>query len=112
MAGTDVVGPAPSAAASAISLATPAVFGVRAVGWGALVAALTGHGGESRVVLTSRVVPAGLDPVRVQVLPVHALSAPRPAPPTPAEPPHHLTAQQPDGRLLTARRVGLIGSFL
>ncbi|SFN88966.1 AAA ATPase domain-containing protein [Geodermatophilus obscurus] len=42
--------------------------------FGRVVAALTGHTGASRVVLTSRTVPAGLDPERVVVLPVHALS--------------------------------------
>ena len=41
--------------------------------WADLMAALTGHRGESRVVLTSRVRPQGLDP-RVRVEPVHALS--------------------------------------
>jgi CHAT domain len=41
--------------------------------WDPLIAALAGHDGESRVIMTSRVVPAGLDP-RVLVLPVHALS--------------------------------------
>jgi len=41
--------------------------------WAGLVDVLTGHGGESRVVLTSRTRPSGLDP-RVVVLPVHALS--------------------------------------
>ncbi|MEV8437856.1 CHAT domain-containing protein [Actinosynnema sp. NPDC051121] len=42
--------------------------------WAALVEALTGHGGLSRVVLTSRVVPQGLDTDAVEVLPTHALS--------------------------------------
>jgi hypothetical protein len=41
--------------------------------WGLLVDALVGHRGNSRVVLTSRVPPAGLDG-RVLVEPVHALS--------------------------------------
>jgi hypothetical protein len=41
--------------------------------WTELIAALTGHGGESRVVLTSRIRPAELDR-RVLVQPVHALS--------------------------------------
>jgi tetratricopeptide (TPR) repeat protein len=41
--------------------------------WADLVAALVGHGGESRVVLTSRIRPAGL-PVGVLVEAVHALS--------------------------------------
>ena len=30
--------------------------------WGPLIAALTGHGGESRLILTSRIAPAGLGP--------------------------------------------------
>ncbi|SFN88932.1 CHAT domain-containing protein [Geodermatophilus obscurus] len=42
--------------------------------FGRLVAALTGHTGASRVVLTSRTRPTELDPDRVVVLPVHALS--------------------------------------
>ncbi|WP_367127993.1 CHAT domain-containing protein [Saccharothrix sp. HUAS TT1] len=42
--------------------------------WGLLVDCLVGHGGLSRVVLTSRVAPAGLDPDLVVVLPTHALS--------------------------------------
>ncbi|WP_137813005.1 CHAT domain-containing protein [Gandjariella thermophila] len=42
--------------------------------WAALVETLTGHGGESRVVLTSRTAPDGLDTDRVAVLPTHALS--------------------------------------
>jgi hypothetical protein len=41
--------------------------------WAPLLAALTGHGGESRVILTSRIPPAGLGD-SVLVLPVHALS--------------------------------------
>jgi hypothetical protein len=41
--------------------------------WDPLIAALAGHDGESRVIMTSRVAPAGLDP-GVLVLPVHALS--------------------------------------
>jgi hypothetical protein len=43
--------------------------------WGQLIAALAGHDGESRLVLTSRVPPAGLgaDPA-VLTVPVHALS--------------------------------------
>jgi hypothetical protein len=41
--------------------------------WAQLLAALTGHGGVSRVVSTSRVRPQGLDE-RVLVEPVHALS--------------------------------------
>jgi tetratricopeptide (TPR) repeat protein len=41
--------------------------------WEPLIAALTGHGGESRLIVTSRVPPAGLGP-GVLVLPVHALS--------------------------------------
>jgi len=42
--------------------------------WGPLIDALTGHDGESRVILTSRTLPAGLDPNRVLTRPVHALS--------------------------------------
>src|SRR5215472_15104352 len=41
--------------------------------WGLLVDALTGHAGLSRVILTSRRRPAGLD-ARVRAEPVHALS--------------------------------------
>ena len=40
--------------------------------WEPLIAALVGHGGESRVILTSRIPPAGL-PGSVLALPVHAL---------------------------------------
>jgi len=40
--------------------------------WEPLMAALTGHGGESRVILTSRIPPAGLGRL-VLPLPVHAL---------------------------------------
>jgi len=40
--------------------------------WEPLMAALTGHGGESRVILTSRIPPAGLAD-SVLALPVHAL---------------------------------------
>ena len=40
--------------------------------WEPLMAALTGHGGESRVILTSRIPPAGLGD-SVLALPVHAL---------------------------------------
>ncbi|SFN88843.1 AAA ATPase domain-containing protein [Geodermatophilus obscurus] len=42
--------------------------------FGRVIAALSGHAGASRVVLTSRTRPAGLNPERVEVLPVHALS--------------------------------------
>ncbi|MER5269036.1 CHAT domain-containing protein [Actinosynnema sp. NPDC002837] len=42
--------------------------------WGLLIECLTGHRGLSRVVLTSRVAPADLDPDLVVVLPTHALS--------------------------------------
>ncbi len=42
--------------------------------WGLLIDSLTGHRGLSRVVLTSRVAPADLDPELVVVLPTHALS--------------------------------------
>jgi hypothetical protein len=41
--------------------------------WEPLIAALTGHRGESRLIMTTRVPPAGLGP-DVLVLPVHALS--------------------------------------
>ena len=51
-----------------------------------LVAALVDHDGESRVILTSRIVPAGLGPVagrgrapRVLTLPVHAMPLPEAA---------------------------------
>ena len=43
--------------------------------WSSLIQALTGHGGESRLIVTSRILPAGLDP-KVLTLPVHALSLP------------------------------------
>jgi hypothetical protein len=42
--------------------------------WTPLIDALTDHDGESRVILTSRILPAGLDPNRVLTRPVHALS--------------------------------------
>jgi hypothetical protein len=42
--------------------------------WGILVEALTSHGGESRVILTSRIAPAGLAVLPVLTLPVHSLS--------------------------------------
>jgi tetratricopeptide (TPR) repeat protein len=42
--------------------------------WDLLVESLIGHGGLSRVVLTSRVAPADLDPGLVAVLPTHSLS--------------------------------------
>ncbi len=42
--------------------------------WELLIDALAGHGGETRLVLTSRIVPAGLDASRVLTVPVHALS--------------------------------------
>ena len=41
--------------------------------WDSLIAALTGHDGESRLIMTSRVVPAGTSG-QTLVLPVHALS--------------------------------------
>src|ERR1700678_2528148 len=41
--------------------------------WDPLIAALTGHDGESRVIMTSRVAPVGLGDESL-VLPVHALS--------------------------------------
>jgi len=42
--------------------------------WVSLMDALIGHDGESRMILTSRNLPAGLDPNRVLIRPVHALS--------------------------------------
>jgi tetratricopeptide (TPR) repeat protein len=42
--------------------------------WASLVAALTSHGGESRVIMTSRVVPAAATGSSVRPVPVHALS--------------------------------------
>ncbi|MGH3669385.1 MAG: hypothetical protein ACRDSH_01935 [Pseudonocardiaceae bacterium] len=42
--------------------------------WGPLIDALIGHNGESRVILTSRITPAGLDADTVLICPVHALS--------------------------------------
>ncbi len=42
--------------------------------WALLISALTGHHGPSRVILTSRTVPAGLNTDAVLVQPVHALS--------------------------------------
>ncbi|MGQ0776735.1 MAG: hypothetical protein ACT4NY_20325 [Pseudonocardiales bacterium] len=42
--------------------------------WAPLISALTGHDGLSRVILTSRIVPAGLNPNTVLVRPVHTLS--------------------------------------
>ncbi len=42
--------------------------------WAPVIAALTGCAGPSRVILTSRVVPAGLNPDTVLVQPVHVLS--------------------------------------
>jgi hypothetical protein len=41
--------------------------------WEPLISALTGHGGESRIILTSRIPPAGLADSAVLALPVHAL---------------------------------------
>lgn len=43
--------------------------------WGMLAESLFSHGGLSRVVLTSRVAPDGIDSGIVAVLPVHSLSA-------------------------------------
>ncbi|MGB7799109.1 MAG: hypothetical protein WBL53_23060 [Pseudonocardiaceae bacterium] len=42
--------------------------------WVPLIGALTDHQGPSRVILTSRIVPAGLNPDTVLIRPVHALS--------------------------------------
>ncbi|MGH3808288.1 MAG: hypothetical protein ACRDRU_17025 [Pseudonocardiaceae bacterium] len=42
--------------------------------WVLVIGALTGHQGLSRVILTSRIVPVGLDPDTVLIQPVHALS--------------------------------------
>jgi len=41
--------------------------------WGSLITALSGHDGESRLILTSRIPPAGLG-AEALMLPVHALS--------------------------------------
>ena len=41
--------------------------------WSSLIRALAGHGGESRLIVTSRILPAGLG-LEVLTLPVHALS--------------------------------------
>jgi tetratricopeptide (TPR) repeat protein len=46
----------------------------RDVRWAPLISALTDHRGSSRVILTSRIVPAGLNSRRVVIRPVHALS--------------------------------------
>jgi CHAT domain len=42
--------------------------------WASLLGALTSHGGESRVIMTSRVVPASGTGAPVRAVPVHALS--------------------------------------
>jgi tetratricopeptide (TPR) repeat protein len=42
--------------------------------WEPLIATLTGHGGQTRTILTSRVVPTGLDFGHVRLEAVHALS--------------------------------------
>ncbi|MGH4000031.1 MAG: hypothetical protein ACRDTJ_21510, partial [Pseudonocardiaceae bacterium] len=42
--------------------------------WAPLIDALTDHGGPSRVILTSRIMPAGLNTDTMLVRPVHALS--------------------------------------
>jgi hypothetical protein len=42
--------------------------------WALLISALTGHQGPSRVILTCRIVPSGLNPDTVLIWPVHALS--------------------------------------
>ncbi|MGH4006995.1 MAG: hypothetical protein ACRDTH_02285 [Pseudonocardiaceae bacterium] len=42
--------------------------------WEVLISALTGHHGPARVILTSRVVPVGLDPATVHIQPVPVLS--------------------------------------
>ncbi|MGH3800691.1 MAG: hypothetical protein ACRDTD_11245 [Pseudonocardiaceae bacterium] len=42
--------------------------------WVPLIGALTGHKGSSRVILTSRIVPTGLNPDTVLIRPVHSLS--------------------------------------
>ncbi|MGH8920204.1 MAG: AAA family ATPase, partial [Actinomycetes bacterium] len=42
--------------------------------WASLIGALTSHQGPSRVILTSRIVPAGLNVDTVLIRPVHALS--------------------------------------
>ncbi|HEY6423478.1 MAG TPA: AAA family ATPase [Pseudonocardiaceae bacterium] len=42
--------------------------------WAPLIGAITGHQGTSRVILASRIVPAGLNPDTVLTWPIHALS--------------------------------------
>ena len=42
--------------------------------WALLISALTSHQGSARVILTSRILPAGLNPDTVLIQPVHALS--------------------------------------
>ncbi|MCA1694865.1 MAG: AAA family ATPase, partial [Actinobacteria bacterium] len=42
--------------------------------WARLIGELTSHKGPSRVILTSRIVPAGLNPDTVSIWPVHPLS--------------------------------------
>jgi hypothetical protein len=42
--------------------------------WTLLINALTGHGGPSRLIMTSRILPAGLNPDAVLIRPVHTLS--------------------------------------
>ncbi len=42
--------------------------------WAPLIAALTGHDGQSRVIFTSRILPTGLDTDTMLIRPVHALS--------------------------------------
>jgi hypothetical protein len=64
----------------------------------ALVTALTARTGESRVVLTSRTLPAGLDPQRVLVLPVHALSLTEAMLLVAKPPPFEVTATRSPGR--------------
>jgi tetratricopeptide (TPR) repeat protein len=46
----------------------------RDIRWAPVIGALTDHQGPSRVILTSRIVPAGLNPDTVLIFSVHALS--------------------------------------
>jgi hypothetical protein len=70
--------------------------------WDPLIAALTGHGGESRVIMTSRTPPAGLGG-QVLTLPVHALSLDEAA---------TLTRELPNLRARLATDPGLVRRML